>query len=166
MIFDRPRKVCERLGIGEQVDVPPAVPLLEVGQPVPLLGRGQEALGQEGQARRKDGQLAGLGVSERAVNADQITQVQQLDKVPAQVANLLLADEDLDSFGPVAEVEEDHLALPALEHDPPGHPDGGPGLGLLTLRGLGNRQLADLGNRLVAVEPLSPGVEPEVGDSP
>ena len=114
----------------------------------------------------EDGQLAGLGVAERAVDADQVAQVEQLDQVPAQVADLLLADEDLDAFGPVAELEEDDLPLPAPEHDPPGDADGGPGLGLLTLRGLGNRQLADLGDRLVAVEPLAPGVQPQVGDSP
>ena len=156
----------ERLGIGEQVDIPPPVPLLDVRQPVPLLGGRQQALAQEGQARREDGQLARLGVSERPVHSEQVAQVEQLDQAPARVADLLLADEDLDSLGPVAKVEEDHLPLSPLEHDPPGDAHGGPGLGLLSLGSPGNRQLPDGGDRLVAVEPLPPGVEPQVGDSP
>ena len=87
-------------------------------------------------------------------------------RLQPSVAHLLLADEDLDSLGPVANLEEDHLPLPSPEHDPPGDAHGGPGLGLLPFRSLRNRQLPDGGDRLVAVEPLSPGVEPQVGDSP
>ena len=152
----------ERLRVGEQVDITPPIALLEVGQPVPLFRRRQQALGQEGELRGEDGQLAGLGVSERAVHADQVAQVQQLGEVPGLVADLLLADEDLDALGPVAELEEDDLPLPAPEHDPAGHADGGSGLGLLTFRGLRHRQLAHAGDRLVPVEPLSPRIDPQL----
>ncbi len=118
----------QRLGIAEQVDVALAVALFLVGQAVPLLGRGEQALGQERQLLGEDGQLAGLGMAEAAVDADQIAQVELFDQAPAEIADLLLADEDLDVIGPVAKVEEDDLPLPAPEHDPPGDADGRAGL--------------------------------------
>ena len=43
----------QRLGVAEQVDVPLPVALLDVGQPVPLLGRRQQALAQERQPSAK-----------------------------------------------------------------------------------------------------------------
>ena len=76
MTFDRPRNVWQRLGVAEQVDVALPVPLFDVGQAVPLLGRRQQALAQERQRRGEDGQLAGPGVAERAVDADQVAQVE------------------------------------------------------------------------------------------
>ena len=118
--FERPRKTAERLGVTEQVDIALAVALFLVGQTVPLFGRGQQALGQKGQFFGEDGQLAGLGMAKAAVDTDQVAQVELVDQAPAEVAHLLLAHEDLDVVGPVAEVEEDDLALPAPEHDPPG----------------------------------------------
>ena len=36
----------ERFGIAEEVDVALAIALLDVGQPVPFFGRGQQALGR------------------------------------------------------------------------------------------------------------------------
>ena len=105
--------------------------------PCHFSGGGKQALAQEGQARREDGQLARLGVSERPVHSEQVAQVEQLDQAPAQVAHLLLADEDLDSLGPVAKLKEDHLPLPPPEHDPPRYADRGPGLGLLTIGSFG-----------------------------
>ena len=145
MIFERPRKTGQRLGIAEQVDIPLAVALFEVGQPVPLFGRRQQALGQEGQLLGEDRQLAGLGVAEAAVDADQVAQVELLDEAPAELADLLLADEDLDALGPVAKLEEDDLPLPAPEHDPAGDPHRRPGLGRLAFAG--SRKPAARGRR-------------------
>ena len=77
---------------------------------MPLLGRRQQALGQKRELLGEDGQLAGLGVAEAAVDTDQIAQVELFDQAPADVADLLLADEDLDLLGPVAKIEEERLS--------------------------------------------------------
>ena len=117
----------QALGVVGQVDVPLAGPLLGVGQAVPLLGRRQEALAQEGERLGEDGQLAGPGQAQAAVDADQVAQVQLRGERPAGLAHLVLADHHLDRPGPVADLEERDLALPSLQDDPPGDPDLGPG---------------------------------------
>ena len=75
--FDRPRKTASDSGLLNRSTYALPVALFEVGQAVPLLGRGQQALGQERERLGEDGQLAGLGVAEPAVDADQIAQVEQ-----------------------------------------------------------------------------------------
>ena len=62
----------------------------------------------------------------RAVDADQVAQVEHLGQRPALLADLLLADHDLDLAGPVPDVEEVHLALPAALDDAPGRLDAWP----------------------------------------
>ena len=94
---------------------------------MPFFRRRQQALGKERDLLGEDGQLAGLGVAQPAVDSDQVSQVEQFDQAPAFVADLLLADEDLDPFGPVAKVEEIDLPLAAAEHDPPGDANSRPG---------------------------------------
>src|SRR5262249_51087746 len=66
-------------------------------------------------------------------------------------------DEDLDLLGPVAELEEVDLPLPAPEHDPAGDADARTwGLGVV-----GQWQLPDVGDGLVVVEAMPPGGEAE-----
>ena len=113
----------ERLGIAEQVDVALAIPLLDIGQAMPFFRRREQALGQKRQPLREDGQLTGPGVAEASVDSDQVSQVKQFDEAPAFVADLFLANEDLDAFGPVAQVEEVDLPLAAAKHDPPRNPN-------------------------------------------
>ena len=61
---------------------------------MPLLGRREQALGQERQRLGEDRQLAGPGVAERPVDADQVAQVELGREAPAGLADLVLADED------------------------------------------------------------------------
>src|SRR5262249_24902004 len=119
-----------RLGIAEQVDVALAAALLDVGQAVPLLGGRHEALAEERQAAGfgEDRQIAGAGMAQRAVDAQQVAQVEPLGQGPAGLADLVLADHHLDLAGPVAELEEVDLPLASPEHDPARHPDAGAGL--------------------------------------
>ena len=154
----------ERLGVAEQVDIALAVALFLVGETVPLFGRGQQALGQKGQLFGEDGQLAGLGVAQAAVDTDQVAQVELVDQAPAEVADLLLADEDLDVVGPVAKIEEDDLALPAPEHDPPGDAHGRAGLVARRRPEPAPASAQHGGNRLVPVESLAPRVDAQAGD--
>jgi hypothetical protein len=78
-----------------------------------------------------------------------------------RLADLVLADEDLDPLGPVAQVEEDDLALPALERDPPGDAHSRAWLRFAAGR---RRENADVRDRMMTIEPLSPRVVPERGD--
>src|SRR5204863_10194779 len=135
-----------------------------VGQTVPLLGRREQALGQERERLGEDGQLARPGVTEPAVDTDQIAEVEELSELPAQLADLLLADEDLDAAGPVAEFEEDDFALTAAEHDPAGDADHRTGLVATGHVGRGRR--TDFPDRLVAIESLTPRIQPQVRDPP
>ena len=152
-----------RVGVAEQVDVALAVALLEVGQAVPLLGGGQQALGQHRQPVGEDGQLAGLRPPERAIDPDQVPEVELAGEAPADLAHLVLAHEDLDAAGPVAEFEEIDLPLAPTQADPPRHPDPRAFLGAA---GLGNGERSDVGDRPMAVEPGTPGIEPERLDAP
>ena len=102
-------------------------------------------------------------MAEAAVDADQVAEVELFDQAPAEVADLLLADEDLDVVGPVAEVEEDDFPLPAAQHDPPGDADGRARAARPRPHsGTGKR--AHVGDRLVAVESLAPGVHAQARD--
>src|SRR5262249_6872297 len=82
---------------------------------------------------------------------------------PAGLADLLLADHDLDAAGPVADVEEVHLALAAAEHDPPG--DAHRRAGIRVRPGpIGRGRRAHLADRPVAVGPLAPRVNTQLRD--
>ena len=163
MSFERRDEDGQRLGIAEEVDVALAIALFDIGQTVPFLGRRQQALGEERDLLGEDGQLAGLGVAEPAVDSDQIAQVEQFDDAPAFVADLFLADEDLDPLGPVAKVEEVDFPLPAAQHDPPGDANGGAGR-LAAGLSRRNRQRADRRDGLVPLESLAPGVDSQGGN--
>ncbi len=65
----------------------------------------------------EDRQLARLGVLQFAVDADQVAQVEALGQRPILLAHLLLADEQLDFAGPIADIGEDQLAGVAHQHD-------------------------------------------------
>ena len=67
----------------------------------------------------EDRQLAGLGAPQLAVDADDVAQVEVAGQRKALVADLLLADEQLDLAGPVLDVDEPQLARVALQDDAP-----------------------------------------------
>src|SRR5262249_34115102 len=96
--------------------------LLDVGQAVPLLWWREQALAEEREPVGKDGQLVGLRIAECAINSDEVAEVELLGQLPTLVADLLLAEEDLDLAGPVAKLEEMNFPLPAPQYDPARHP--------------------------------------------
>src|SRR5262249_28267723 len=94
-----------------------------------------------------------------------VAEVEQLDDLPAQLADLLLADHDLDAARPVAELEEDDLALPATEKDPPGDSDHRAGRQFAgAFLGLRRAPRAQVPDRAVAIEPLAPRIQPQLRD--
>ncbi len=153
-----------RVGVAEQVDVALPIALFQVGQAMPLLGRGEQALGQESERLGEDGQLTGPGVAKPAVDADHVTKVEEFRELPAQLSDLFLANEDLDVPRPIAQLEEDDFPLTAAQADPAGHADDRAGLAALGLVLLRCCRRADLPDGPVAVEPMAPGIEPQVRD--
>ena len=114
--LQEPRQHAVAVG---QVEIPHPLPQLGVGEAVVLFGRRGEALREEVQLLGEDRQLAGLRAAQLAIDADDVAQVEALGQRPV-VADLLLADEELDLAGPVADVDEPQLALVAMQHDPAG----------------------------------------------
>ena len=137
----RPPQETLPLAVGmDQIEVAHPLPQFGVGQALVLFRRRFDALGEEVDVGGKDGQLAHLGAAQLAIDADQVAQVELLGQFPVLLAHLLHADRHLDASGPVVQVEEDQLAGPADEHDPPGGPD---------LRPVRAWRLVRLGGRLV-----------------
>jgi len=156
----------------DQVQVTHALAQLGIDQPLVLEGRGLDRLGQEVELLGEDAQLARLRVPQLAVDTDDVAQVETLGQGPVLGPDLRLADEHLDSAGPVLDVHEDQLAGPALQEDPPGRPHLGAALlGRPADRALsGRRELdlvlprADVGNGHVAVEAAAPRVDVQLLD--
>ena len=129
-------------------------------------------LGEKVQLLGEDRQLAGLRALQLAVDADHVAQVEALGQRPVVLADLAAADEELNLAGPIADVDEDQLALLALQHDPAGGPHLGTVLRRLALlrarRDRLDRDLAlaaaNLADRHLAVEPAAPGVDAQLLD--
>ena len=109
-----------RVGIDDQVEIALAVARLDVGQPVPLLGQRQEALGQELERRGPDRQLVRLGAEDATLDADEVAEVEQLEDREIALGQRVLADVDLDPRLPVGDDEEVGLAEAANRQDPAG----------------------------------------------
>ena len=87
-----------------------------------LLRRRLDRLAHEMQLLGENGQLARVRKRQLSVNAHDVTQVEQPSQLEVRIANLLLADEDLDITRPVANVQKDQLAGGTLQHNAPRGP--------------------------------------------
>ena len=123
--------------------------------PPHLSGCGSSDLPRNVQRVGEDRQLAGLGLAQVAVHAEQVAEVELLGQCPAGFADLLLADIDLNPAGPILEVEEKDLAHATPLHDPAGGTD--PLWGRRV-----RRQGADVGDALMAVKASTPGIQTEL----
>ncbi len=153
----------------DQVQVPHPLPQFRIGQPVMFFWGGQDGFGEEMESFGKNCQFAGAGVLQLAVHADDIAQVEQEGQLPILGADLVLADHDLDSAGPVLQVQKNQLPFFPLQHDASGSPHLRSGLlglslGLVRGRRRGNDfllPLANLVDRLVIVKAATPGIDPQ-----
>ena len=73
-----------RFGVDHEIQIALAVPNLDVGQPVPLLGKGQQALREEVQPGRPDGQLVGLGAEQPPLDANPVAEIEQLEDLEVE----------------------------------------------------------------------------------
>ena len=96
MIFDRPRKRRSDSGLLNRSTYRCRYRCSRSVRPCHFSGGGSRLLPRNVSAVGEDGQLAGLGAAERAVDADQVAEVELGGERPAGLADLVLADEDLD----------------------------------------------------------------------
>ena len=147
-----------RLGIGEQVHVPPAIAGFDVGEAVEFLGRRSQGLAEQGQAGTPEGELAGLGAAEGSFDADDVAEVEQLGDFPA-LGDHLLAEAELEVAGAVADGQEHQVPEDAVQHDAAGGAEGRLRSGvenLATIDGqlLGRRRDVGVGGQVGEARPV------------
>ncbi len=107
--------------VRDQVELAPAQPRLHVAEPVVLLGRRAQGLGEHHEGVHPQGQLAVAAAQGGAVDADQIAAVERRQALEGVLAEHVLAGVELDLAAAVNEVEEARPAAPADRQDASGH---------------------------------------------
>jgi hypothetical protein len=135
------------LGVGDQVELAPAVTRLHVGQPGVLVRGRAQRLGEDLEAVHAQRELAVPAAEHRAVDAQQVAEIQRGEPLERLGAEHIGACVQLDLAGAVHQVQEGGAPRAAAGRDAPGHAVDILGLlaGLQMLVGG-----ADLGDRLGA----------------
>ena len=89
-----------------------------------LVGQGPQALGEEAKLRQAHRELAGARLEEHAFGADDVAEVEVLERLVGLLAEGVPGREELDPAGRVLERREAGLAHDALEHQPAGQRHG------------------------------------------
>ena len=119
--FQKPRQNTFAV---DQIEIPHPVPQLGIDQPLVLGGRRLDRLGEEVDPVCENRQLAGLGLLELSIDADNVPQIQAFHNGPVLLAQEPSGKKQLDAAGPILDVEEPHLlALNPLKRDTPRNPD-------------------------------------------
>ena len=149
---DDPAPVPEGLPallVHDQVDVPLAVALLDVGEPVELLREGTDGLAQEREGIHPDGDLPEFCPEHVAGYPDDIPPLDELvEEIELLLPDIVLPDVELDLTSLVPKVGKQGLAVVADNVDPAGR---GHGLGALVMGDIRVLRL-DLGNSVLPVE--------------
>ena len=117
------QKDFAHLGIHHQVDIALAVAQFDVGEPVPLLGQGQQVFAEEGDLLDVDAEFAGAGAEQISADADVVAEVEQFVELESLVADGIFLDVDLQPLAALLEVGESGLAHEADRHDASGDAD-------------------------------------------
>ena len=97
--------------VGDQVGISLSVAQLDILQPVVLVGRGIERLGQHGHRAAAHGDLARLRAEERARRLDPVAQIEPVQELGEGLfAHFVFAQIELDGAVTVPELHEDRLA--------------------------------------------------------
>ena len=108
----------------DQVQLAPTVAGLDVAQPVMLVGRRAQRLGEDLKAIDAQRQLATAAAQHRAVDADQVPKVERAQPREGVLAEHVHTRVQLDLAGPVDEIEERSLAGAPPRGDPTRNPVG------------------------------------------
>ena len=141
--------------VGDQVDIALAIAGLLVGKTVELLGQRTNGLGKQGRALRGNGKLAALGAHNHACHAQDVAQVEGLERIPGSLVHVVDAAEQLNLGSRIAHDDEHDLALTALGDHAAG--DLHDVLGVLAIGKLGVLSL-DIGNVVLKLRVLGIGV--------
>ena len=141
--------------VGDQVDIAPAIAGLFVGKTVELLGQRTNGLGKQGRALRGNGKLAALGAHDHAGHAQDVAQVEGLERIPGSLVHVVDAAEQLNLGSRIAHDDEHDLALTALGDHAAG--DLHDVLGVLAIGKLGVLSL-DIGDVVLKLRVLGIGV--------
>ena len=112
-----------RFLVHDQIDVALTVLHFLVGEAVELVRQRAQRLGQQADLGGLDGQLAGLGLHQRADDTDDVAEVPALEGGIGFFADLVARDVELDAAGNVLDGGERSLAHDALEHHAAGDLD-------------------------------------------
>ena len=141
--------------VGDQVDIALTIAGLLVGKTVELLGQRTNGLGKQGRALRGNGKLAALGAHDHAGHAQDIAQVEGLERIPGSLVHVVDAAEQLNLGSRIAHDDEHDLALTALGDHAAG--DLHDVLGVLAIGKLGVLSL-DIGDVVLKLRVLGIGV--------
>ena len=108
----------------DQVEVALAIALLHIGQAMPLVRQGLQALAEHLPALDLHGQLTAIGAAQAAANPNQVAGIHQGGEVTKVVSEGRLLDEELDRTGLIGQGEKGELAHHAAGHHPAGHGNG------------------------------------------
>ena len=112
-----------RLLVHDQVDVALAVLHFLIGQAMELVRQRAQRFGQQADLAGLDGQLAGLGLHQRADDAEDVAKIPGLEVGVDVFAEPVAGDVDLDAAGEILQCCERGLAHDALQHHAAGHLD-------------------------------------------
>ena len=117
-----------RLRVHDEIEVALAMARLDVRHPVPLLGHGPLAGGQDDHRRDADRQLSPAGHQHGPLGPHDVADVDVLEARHTLVADHVLACEQLHAAGLILEVGECGLSVAADAPDASRDPDPSPGL--------------------------------------
>ena len=178
---DALQRAIEQHRVVDEIEIPMPEPKLHLRHAGPLVGMRIQRFREVRQLVREDRRFAAARLAEAPFDADEIAEIEFLRDLPAELADLLLAQVDLDPArpvedlglfvlafdvalgqlldrlaGPVPEIEEVDLPLDPATDDATRHLDARP----LVVGDVG-RQSQDLGDRHVAIEALTPRIDAE-----
>src|SRR6266851_3859029 len=122
---DEPRQLvaleegCLDLRIGDEIEISLPIARFDIGEAVPFFGQRPERLAERQKARRGDGQLPGLGAEHLARDADEVSDVDQLEKL-VRGSQRVLFHVHLDLSGAVPHLDERRLPEGTKGHHPTG----------------------------------------------
>jgi hypothetical protein len=90
---------------------------LDVLESVPLLGQGEQVLGEEGDLLDVNGEFVGAGAEQISANADVVAEIEQLEKLESLVAHGILLYVNLKLLAHLLHMHEAGLAHKAHGHD-------------------------------------------------
>ncbi len=137
------------LVVDHEVEVAPAVAGLDVGEAVELLGHGAQRLAEQLPRRDAQAELAAPGAHDGALGADEVAEVDVLERRVALVAERVELGEQLQLAAGVLEDYEGELAVHAAGHDAAGDAAHVAGVLARLEAGVGVVQRPDLVARLV-----------------